>query len=219
MKIGMLDSLFDGRWPCTMSRLTVSARISLASVWVVWGFLAVGVLGWSLLVVLKYFDIQDDASGWVQAIGSIGAILAAGAVPAWQRRIEAKRKEADQLQQQIADCFQLRRLIQEMKHLLNKGVNSENVFGSNAPLVEIGVRDILQRLSSVEIGRYDKVLLKSTYDVRLIALDFLGMISPRDMCGLDRRADFECQLETIHEQLHPYILSLEKAFMDIDADH
>ncbi|WP_167659624.1 MULTISPECIES: hypothetical protein [unclassified Pseudomonas] len=201
-----------------MSRLTVSAKMGLASVWVAWGFLTVGVLGWSLFVVLKYFGIQDDAPGWVQAIGSIGAILAAGAVPAWQRRIEAKRKDADQLQQQIADCFQLRRLIQEMKHLLNKGVDSENVFGSKAPLVEIGVRDILQRLSSLEMGRSDKVLLKSTYDVRLIALDFLGMISPRDMCGLDLRFDFECQLEAIHEVLHPYILSLEKAFMEIDVN-
>lgn len=160
----------------------------------------------------------DNAAAWVQAIGSIGAILAAGAVPAWQRRLEARRKETDQIQQKIADCFQLRRLIQEIKHLLAKGINSPNSFGSDVPLVETGMRDILQRLSTLEAGRSDKVLLKFTYDTRLIVLDFLGKVRPYDVCGTGHRAYFEQELNSIDANLPPYIVSLEKGVTEIGED-
>lgn len=162
---------------------------------------------------------SQAAPGWVQAVGSIGAILAAGAIPAWQRRLEGLRREADQYQRQIADCFQLRRLIQEIQHLLTKGDQANsNWFGRNRALVETGMLDILQRLSSLESERSDKVLLKSTYDVRLIVLDFLGAISPSDTCGASVRRVFEGRLSKIKDDLPTYILSLEKVVSEIDAE-
>lgn len=203
-----------------MGRLTITPRMRIASIWVVWAFMAIGALGWAFFVVLKYYDVdvKKDAAAWVQAIGSIGAILAAGAVPAWQRRLEARRKETDQIQQKIADCFQLRRLIQEIKHLLAKGINSPNSFGSDVPLVETGMKDILQRLSTLEAGRSDKVLLKFTYDTRLIVLDFLGKVRPYDVCGTGHRAYFEQELNSIDANLPPYIVSLEKGVTEIGED-
>lgn len=162
---------------------------------------------------------SQAAPAWVQAVGSIGAILAAGAVPAWQRRLEGLRREADQFQKQIADCFQLRRLIQEVRHLLTKADQVDpNLFGRNRALVETGMLDILQRLSSLESGRSDKFLLKSTYDVRLIVLDFLGSISPSDTCSANVRCGFERRLSEIHNDLPGYILSLEKIIAEIDAE-
>lgn len=162
---------------------------------------------------------SQAAPAWVQAVGSIGAILAAGAVPAWQRRLEGLRRETDQYQRQIADCFQLRRLIQEIQHLLAKGDQvNPNGFGRNRALVEAGMLDILQRLSSLESGRSDKVLLKNTYDVRLIVLDFLGAISPIDTCSASVRREFEWRLRNIHNDLPGYILSLEKIVTEIDAE-
>lgn len=200
-----------------MKRLTITPMMKLASIWVAWAFLATGALGWALFVVLEHFDAKKDAAAWVQAIGSIGAILAAGAVPAWQRRLEARRKETDQMQQKIADCFQLKRLIEEVKHLLARGVKSPNSFGSGVVLVEAGMRDILQRLSSLEVGRSDKVLLKCTYDTRLIVLDFLGMIRPHDVCGDGHRANLVGRLDVIDDCLPPYIVSLEDGVMEISA--
>lgn len=162
---------------------------------------------------------SQAAPAWVQAVGSIGAILAAGAVPAWQRRLEGLRREADQYQRQIADCFQLRRLIQEIQHLLTKGDQvNPSWFGRNRALVETGMLDILQRLSSLESGRSDKFLLKSTYDVRLIVLDFLGSISPSDACSVNVRRGFEERLVEIHNDIPGYILSLEKIIKEIDAE-
>ncbi len=44
-----------------------------ASIWVVWAFIAIGVLGWALFVVLDHFEVKEQAS-WVQAVGSVMAI-------------------------------------------------------------------------------------------------------------------------------------------------
>ncbi|WP_146249893.1 MULTISPECIES: hypothetical protein [unclassified Pseudomonas] len=60
-----------------MKKIEIPENIILASVWVVWAFLAVGALGWALFVVLKAFDATKDAAAWVQAVGSIAAIIAA----------------------------------------------------------------------------------------------------------------------------------------------
>lgn len=198
-----------------MKKFSMPPEMKVASVWVVWAFLVIGALGWALFVVLDAFGVKEKAADWAQAIGSIGAILAAGAVPAWQRRLEARRKETDQMQQKIADCFQLRRLIEEIKHLLSSGTKSPNSFGSGVPLAEAGMRDILQRLSSLEVGRSDKVLLKCTYDTRLIVLDFLGMIRPHDLCGYSSRVSFIGRLDVIDGFLPPYIVSLEGSVAEI----
>jgi hypothetical protein len=197
----------------------MSPAMKIAGVWVTWTFLATGAVGWALFVVLDAFEVKKDAAAWVQAIGSIGAILAAGAVPAWQRRREALRREAEQYERQIADCFQLRRLVHEVVHLLSKADRvNPNWFGSNRELVETGMKDILQRLSALESGRFDKFLLKNTYDLRLIVLDFLGSIRPIDVCNVNRRIIFEDLLNVIKHDVPPYICSLEKALLEVDAE-
>lgn len=64
-----------------MSKFSVPAKMKVASVWIVWAFLSIGALGWALLVVLEAFDAKKDVAAWVQAIGSILAIIGAGAFP------------------------------------------------------------------------------------------------------------------------------------------
>lgn len=58
-----------------MDDLSDPSAIKIASIWVVWSFLALGILGWGLWVVLLVVGTQEAVSAWVQAIGSIGAIL------------------------------------------------------------------------------------------------------------------------------------------------
>lgn len=48
-------------------------NMKLASIWVVWAFIATGVLGWPLFVLLDHFGVKEQA-GWVQAVGSVMAI-------------------------------------------------------------------------------------------------------------------------------------------------
>lgn len=76
-----------------MQKLRAMDSIKLASIWVVWGWFAIGTLGWSFFVVLEYFGIQESAVLWVQAIGSVMAIVAAGYFPIWHSRVAQARRE------------------------------------------------------------------------------------------------------------------------------
>lgn len=60
-----------------MAKWIVPDEVKLASIWVVWGFLGLGSLGWALFVLLDYFGVLSDAAAWVQAVGSVVAILVA----------------------------------------------------------------------------------------------------------------------------------------------
>lgn len=74
----------------------MSASMRLASIWAVWAFVAIGSLGWSLFVLLEAFGVLDDAAAWVQAIGSILAVIVAIVVASQQhRRDEARRNYAE----------------------------------------------------------------------------------------------------------------------------
>lgn len=57
--------------------LKILQTLKVASVWVVWFFLSIGALGWSLFVVLDAFDLRQDAAEWLQAFGGIAAVAAA----------------------------------------------------------------------------------------------------------------------------------------------
>jgi hypothetical protein len=77
--------------------------MALASIWSVWVFLATGALGWALFVVLDAFDAKEDAAAWVQAVGSVVAILIAVWVANKQsnERIEAMQSQDNELLKKI----------------------------------------------------------------------------------------------------------------------
>ncbi|HFH4096062.1 hypothetical protein [Pseudomonas aeruginosa] len=68
-------------------------NMKLASIWVVWGFLSLAALGWGLQVVITATDIREGMAAWVQAIGSVGAIVAAIFVSIRQSRDQDSEKE------------------------------------------------------------------------------------------------------------------------------
>jgi len=86
-----------------MKGLNVPPLMSVATVWVVWLFLAIGALGWALFVLLDAFDAKKDAAAWVQAVGSVLAIIVAIAVAssqnqrAYQAAKQAERELLDKL--------------------------------------------------------------------------------------------------------------------------
>jgi hypothetical protein len=79
----------------SVKKLETPEIMKLASVWVVWTFLAVGAIGWSLFVVLKAFDATKDAAAWVQAVGSIIAVGVAAYLPIWHSRVNSKNRQDD----------------------------------------------------------------------------------------------------------------------------
>ncbi|WP_434573065.1 hypothetical protein [Pseudomonas sp. Z3-8] len=86
-----------------MKGLNVPPLMIVATVWVVWLFLAIGALGWALFVLLDAFDAKKDAAAWVQAVGSVLAIIVAIAVAssqnqrAYQAGKQAERELLDKL--------------------------------------------------------------------------------------------------------------------------
>jgi CheY-like chemotaxis protein len=71
--------------------------MKLASAWVVWTFLAIGALGWALFVVLESFDAKKDAAAWIQAVGSVAAIVAAVIISSADRRSNKEHIRAREL--------------------------------------------------------------------------------------------------------------------------
>lgn len=79
-----------------MKRFQMPESMKVASIWVVWGFLAIGALGWALFVVLGFFGVERDAAAWVQAIGSIAAVMLAAWVANHQTAMTLQfRRDAD----------------------------------------------------------------------------------------------------------------------------
>lgn len=84
-----------GQGSASVKKLETPEIMKLASVWVVWSFLAVGIIGWSLFVVLQAFDAAKDAAAWVQAVGSIIAVGVAAYLPIWHSRVKSKNRQDD----------------------------------------------------------------------------------------------------------------------------
>ncbi|MER0040573.1 hypothetical protein [Pseudomonas sp. MGal98] len=75
-----------------MSKWKMPERMVTASIWAVWVFLALGALGLGMQVVVAAVGM-DDAPAWVQALGSVGAILVAIWVSNAQARRDAKSQD------------------------------------------------------------------------------------------------------------------------------
>ncbi|MGE8501654.1 MAG: hypothetical protein ACN6P1_05390 [Pseudomonas sp.] len=69
--------------------------LGLATVWI---WFCLGSVGWSFFVVLQCFGIEDKAADWVQAIGSIVAILAAGYFPIRHFELAKQKREQSLLE-------------------------------------------------------------------------------------------------------------------------
>lgn len=73
-----------------MKRFEMPESMKLASIWVVWVFLAIGALGWALFMVLDFFEVKEHAAAWVQAVGAIAAIAGAFLIANRQSRQQAQ---------------------------------------------------------------------------------------------------------------------------------
>jgi hypothetical protein len=86
-----------------MKGLTIPPEMKLTTIWVAWLFLAIGALGGALFVLLDAFDAKKDAAAWVQAVGSVAAIL----IAVWvankqsQERVETMRNQDNELLKKI----------------------------------------------------------------------------------------------------------------------
>ena len=107
-----------------MKGLKVPPLMSVATVWVVWLFLAIGALGWALFVLLDAFDAKKDAAAWVQAVGSVLAIIVAIAVASSQN--QRAYQAAKQTERELLD-----KLLVVANFVADVSVNASSYLSDN----------------------------------------------------------------------------------------
>ncbi|PMZ97612.1 MULTISPECIES: hypothetical protein [unclassified Pseudomonas] len=137
-----------------MKGLLIPERMKRASVWVVWGFVSIGVLGWGLWVVLKAVGSTEGMTAWVQALGSIGAILAAVAIA--QRGVSQQKEDKlfegyDYMQKAYGVAVYASEVIVGASDYILEGAPTIPMLKYHSNLLEIALED----LKEIEYVRLD----------------------------------------------------------------
>lgn len=123
----------------------MSEGMKVGTAWVLWGFVSLGVLGWGLLVVLEYVGSLQDAPAWVQAIGSIGAILAAVAIA--QRGVIQQRHDRllegyEFMQKAFGVAAYAKQVIAAASQYILEGAPTEFMLRYHVSLLELSLEDL-----------------------------------------------------------------------------
>lgn len=162
-----------------MKRFEIPESMKVASIWVVWGFLAIGTLGSALFVVLDYFGVKEQAAAWVQAVGSIGAIVAAGFLPLWHSR-KLEQRETQRLKGVIGllandHCLAF--------FLLNRALNaSTGDYGSSINSYQekgypLDWETHLEALASIDLTKLEVLELRAVNDMKMAARYAVGVVA------------------------------------------
>lgn len=132
-----------GEVPRGMKGFTIPPEMKITTIWVVWLFLATGALGGALFVLLDAFDAKKDAAAWVQAVGSVAAILIAIRVAnkQSQERIETMRNQDNEL---------LKKIYGVAKYAAEVSANTSIYIGQERP-EDVIVRKFLGALRECEV--------------------------------------------------------------------
>lgn len=72
-----------------------------ATMWLLWLWFAIGSVGWMFFVLLEAFKVTKDAAAWVQAFGSIAAIVGAFSVAQHTHQLERRTRAEEKTQQEV----------------------------------------------------------------------------------------------------------------------
>ena len=164
-------------------------RMIERSLWALWylmfGAAAFWLLAGSIAYWVKLKWLPKDASGWVQAVGSVLAIFVAVIVPAVMKRDESRRRKITEVESVIAAYYQFRNLIQETQELLGSPIGSRRngAYGWAREFVYDRCLDVIERLNILSLKSSDVLFLKHVYDVRMLVLEFIKLIFPDDVSG------------------------------------
>lgn len=107
-----------------MKNIEIPGWMKFLSVWALWAFVAVGAVGWALFVLLKAFGVLEHAAAWVQALGSIGAIIAAGYFPIAHEKVREKR----QIKNTLTSLMHLAGVLVSIQDSQYKALKNESAY-------------------------------------------------------------------------------------------
>ena len=184
------------------------------TVWVIWGLVVGGAGLWVIVGSIGYFGkegwLPDDTAGWVQAIGSIGAILAAIWISGGERRHREKIEKdwrRDSISRGVEASEYARKIVQ----------NTIGLFECESlPRVEIPrflgvVEAAAVRVKEVSVSPgVDSELLGHLYEVRNALVDVKGLIEQFER-SLENRGWF--QLDFLKDNA----IRIDKAILGLRA--
>lgn len=123
-----------------MKGLKVPPAMSVATIWIVWLFLAIGSMGWALFVLLDAFDAKKDAAAWVQAVGSVLAIIVAIAVAnAQTQRAYSAAKQAEK--ELLDKLFVVAKFVADVSNNAYEYLRKNSGDGRMVSKFEVSLRD------------------------------------------------------------------------------
>lgn len=187
-----------------MSRRVVSQKMIEWSLWALWGLLLGGAVLWLLVGSVAYWVrwgwLPADTSGWVQALGTLGAIAVAVAVPIYQRAQDRKERERARLEQLSALCSEALEVVSDL--------DSEAAFADydmNNSLRRTVLSDLLQRINEAQLGELNAERMKIGVRLRFMIYDWLKYFA----------FDKEVDLGRLHDRVSRKVPKFE--MLDIDA--
>lgn len=133
--------------------------MKLASIWVVWGVISLGALGWGLKVILAAVGSLKDMAAWVQAVGSIGAILAAVWISrrgVWQQKQDKLLDSYDYMNKSFSVATYASQVISGAGDYIVQGVPSKPMLEYHISLLDVALDDLKEvdyiRLEDTEVA-------------------------------------------------------------------
>jgi hypothetical protein len=185
-------------------------RMVERSLWAMWylmfGAAAFWLLAGSVGYWVKYGWLPKDTSGWVQAVGSMLAIVVAVIVPAIMKRHETRRRQISEIEAELGAYYQFRNLVQETQDLLSQPVGSRNGgYGWSREFVYDRCLNVIDRLNILSLKSFNVLFLKHIYDVRMHVMEFIKLIVPDDVSGPNDRAELVNALTEIKSHVSKMI--------------
>ncbi|MGZ0703289.1 hypothetical protein [Pseudomonas piscis] len=183
-----------------MKSFSMPPEMRIASIWVVWVFMAIGVLGWALFVLLDAFDSKKDAAAWVQAVGSVLAIIVAIVLAnlqsqrAYKAAKQAERELLDKLNvvvnfvadvsinayQYLGDNSGDRRMVSKFEvSLRDCDYLMREVQFNEVPRAQVAigwlelraaVRDVLSDVQTIQKTEHGKLSMQVIYDMEAASI-------------------------------------------------
>lgn len=196
-----------------MAKLVIPVKMQAWSIWALWWVLIVGATGWLLVGSVAYFVkhqwLPADTAGWVQAFGSVAAILAS----IWIANAKDRRDEKAVREKERVFCALLRHVA------VNEKVNADLLLNSISVMVDREDWSFFcethQRLIDPLMGI--DVVLAPTAEIATSLLNLRGLVQKTHqllrILELDRRSSgalnmLKAELPKVHPAADDLLLQL-----------
>ena len=180
------------RFPKKMVELTL---------WAIWLVLFGGAVLWLLVGSVAYWVLHgwlpEAAAGWVQAIGSVLALMAAVGVPAWQRYNADRDKKGADSQQRKASYLQVMHLITETEQFLNEELIRIRPMYPGDERNEKLIHDLISRLNIVLSKSDDAVLLQASLEYRAVLRRMLEQLTRDRHLSMNVNIELKTRLKRV----------------------